>query len=292
MKRNVDYIIEKGKVRQRFKLKPVFVFIFSALFTVLIISGVQYVEERGKNEKEEQSEIIEGVETVVPDFIELDTVSEGRKLEKVGERTVYLTFDDGPGEHTARLLDVLGKYDVKATFFVTCKGSDDLILREFKEGHTVALHTCSHNYAIYQSAETYFSDLNAISNRVSRITGKEAKLIRFPGGSSNAISARYNKGIMTFLISEVERRGYKYFDWNVSSGDASNNVSTAEVVFSNVINGVDRRGEGSFSVILQHDIKGFSVDAVEGIIQYGLSNGYKFEALTEDSPVTHHRVSN
>ncbi|MDO4967772.1 MAG: polysaccharide deacetylase family protein [Candidatus Saccharibacteria bacterium] len=310
MKKSVDVIIEKRWVRRRMELRPVFAFLMSGLFTVLIISGVQFIEANvGENDAETKTRVIDGIETTVPDFVELDTISEGRKLESPetpvatdsggsseiapvgGSRTVYLTFDDGPGEYTARLLDILGKYNVKATFFVTCRGSDDLIRREFSEGHTVALHTCSHNYAIYQSVETYFNDLNAISDRVLRITGVSPKLLRFPGGASNTISAKYNKGIMSVLTAEVERRGYKYFDWNVTSGDAGN-TSSSDAVYQNVINGVNRRGNGSYSVVLQHDIKDFSVNAVERIIKYGLSNGYKFETLSVNSPVTHHRVNN
>ena len=94
---------------------------------------------------------------------------------------IYLTFDDGPGDTTPRLLDILAKYKAKATFFVTCKGSDDVIKRAYNEGHTIGLHTCSHNYAIYSSLDTYYNDLNQVENRVFNITGIHSKLIRFPG---------------------------------------------------------------------------------------------------------------
>ncbi len=74
----------------------------------------------------------------------------------VASKVVYLTFDDGPSEYTANLLDVLKKYNAKASFFVTCRGSDAMIKREYDEGHTVALHTCSHDYAqIYASEEAF-----------------------------------------------------------------------------------------------------------------------------------------
>lgn len=203
-------------------------------------------------------------------------------------RIVYLTFDDGPGEHTGRLLDVLAKYDVKVTFFVTGRGDDNLIKREYDEGHTVALHTNSHDYAyVYSSVENYFADLYEIRNRVKRITGYEPTLIRFPGGSSNTISAMYRRGIMSTLVGEVERRGFRYADWNVSSGDAGG-ASTADQVYNNV---VSRLGDGKY-VVLQHDIKGFSVDAVERIIQYGQANGYVFLPMTANSFLAHHGVNN
>ena len=205
-------------------------------------------------------------------------------------KIVYLTFDDGPSAYTSKLLDVLKKYDAKATFFVTCAGSDDMIKREYNEGHTVALHTCSHNYAqIYANETAYFKDLDAVKARVKRVTGYDATLIRFPGGSSNTISATYNRGIMSRLVKEVGNRGYTYFDWNVSSGDAGSTTSSAGV-YNNVVSGMGKFAGGA--VVLQHDIKGFSVDAVERILQYGKEHGFTFERLTAASNTAHHGVNN
>ena len=205
--------------------------------------------------------------------------------------TVYLTFDDGPGVYTDALLDVLKKYNVKATFFVTGAGDDAMILREYQEGHAIGLHTWSHNYAyVYEGMDNFFADLGMIQERVKNITGEATYLMRFPGGSSNTVSTRYDGGarIMSQLVNEVPRRGYTYFDWNISSGDAGG-ARSADEVYENV---VTRLVDGGSSVVLQHDVKGFSVDAVERIIQYGLNNGYVFEKLTKDSFAAHHGVNN
>ena len=204
---------------------------------------------------------------------------------------VYLTFDDGPSAYTAELLDVLKKYNVKATFFVTGRGDDALILREYQEGHTVGLHTFTHDYSyIYQNVDTFFEDLYRVQERVKNITGYTSYIMRFPGGSSNTVSARYDGGarIMSKLVAEVESRGFTYFDWNISSGDAGSTTS-ADGVFENVAYALK---EGGSSVILQHDIKDFSVAAVERIIEYGLANGYKFAALDASSFTAHHGVNN
>ena len=199
---------------------------------------------------------------------------------------IYLTFDDGPSQHTARLLDVLDKYNVKATFFVVRGGN--VLSRMAASGHTVAMHSASHNYKkIYASEEAYFADLQAIQETIYSYTGQWAMLLRFPGGSSNTVS-KFNPGIMTRLTQEVEARGYRYFDWNVDSKDAGG-AKTADEVYNNVIGGVSVR---KTSVVLQHDIHGFSVDAVERIIQWGLANGYTFKAMTMDSPGCHHGVNN
>lgn len=205
--------------------------------------------------------------------------------------TIYLTFDDGPGPYTATLLDILKKYDVKATFFVTGAGEDDLIAREYNEGHAIGLHTSSHNYAyIYQNINNFFADLYKVQNRVKNITGMTSFLLRFPGGSSNTVSRRYDGGvrIMSKLVDEVSKRGFTYFDWNITSGDAGETTST-EQIYQNVINNLK---EGGSSVVLQHDVKDFSVAAVESIIRYGLSQGYVFDKLDSSSFAAHHRINN
>ncbi len=205
-----------------------------------------------------------------------------------GPKTVYLTFDDGAGPYTSYLLDVLAKYGVKATFFVKNSGYNHLISRMASEGHAVGLHSATHDYKkIYQSEDAFYSDLDVIQNVVVAQTGKRSNLIRFPGGSSNMVS-KFNPGIMSRLAVSVTNNGYRYFDWNVDSNDAGGATTTEQVV-NNVINGISKR---SVSVVLQHDIKKFSVNAVEQIITWGLNNGYTFKALDETSPVCHHGINN
>ncbi len=203
---------------------------------------------------------------------------------------IYLTFDDGPhATNTAKILDALKRQGVKATFFVTMSGPDNMILREYQEGHTVALHTASHDYkTVYSSVEGYFNDLNQVSERVKRITGQTSYIIRFPGGSSNTVSRHYSQGIMTTLTREVENRGYRYYDWNVSSGDAGDTTSS-DGVYSNVVNGLRKNRA---NVVLMHDIKSFTADAVERIIIYGKNNGYTFLPITMSTPTVHQTVNN
>lgn len=208
-----------------------------------------------------------------------------------GNKVVYLTFDDGPGAHTQQLLDILDKYNIKVTFFVTNvnSGYENMIAKEAAAGHTVAIHSASHDYKkIYSSVDAYFADLNEMSDIIYAQTGQRPKLIRFPGGSSNTVSLKYCSGIMTTLTKAVTDQGYKYFDWNVSSGDAGGTTSTEEV-YQNVVNGMKSH---NVSVVLQHDIKGFSVNAVERIIQWGLANGYTFLPLTTSTEDVHHGVNN
>lgn len=204
-------------------------------------------------------------------------------------KVIYLTFDDGPGPHTGRLLDVLAKYGAKATFFVVNTGYIGEITRAAQEGHTVAMHTATHQFQnIYSSEEAYFADLYRMQGIITDLTGQTPMLLRFPGGSSNTISKNYNIGIMSRLTQAVRALGFQYFDWNVDSRDAGG-ASTSDQVFYNVVKGI---GDKSVSVVLQHDVKGFSVDAVERILAWGIGNGYSFRALTLDSPGCHHGVYN
>lgn len=203
---------------------------------------------------------------------------------------IYLTFDDGPSNvTTGDILNTLKEEGVKATFFVTNNGPDYLIKRMYDEGHTVALHTASHNYAkVYQSEEAYFNDLKIVSDRVKRITGQTSKIVRFPGGSSNTISRRYNKGIMSRLSEELFNRGYRYYDWNIDSNDAYN-AKTKEAVYNNV---TTRLSKNKANVVLMHDIKTTTRDAIRDIIRYGKENGYTFERIDMDTHMVRQRINN
>lgn len=214
------------------------------------------------------------------------------EAQDLGDKVVYLTFDDGPGPYTQQLLDILDKYNVKVTFFVTAHDTNNLYLigEEYKRGHTVAIHSYTHDYAtIYSSDQAFLDDMNKMSDVCFQYTGVRPNLIRFPGGGSNTVSAKYSQGIMTRLTQTIQAMGYQYSDWNVASGDAGNTNSTDQVV-QNVITGI--QGNSRSSIVLQHDIKDFSVNAVEQIIQWGLANGYTFLPMTETTVMSHHGVNN
>ena len=237
------------------------------------------VSDTGRNETVVEREII-----VVPKDSWEMVLPEGK--------IIYLTFDDGPSEYTGKLLEILRRNEVPATFFV-CEQDDMEILSDIAaQGHTVAIHSQTHDYEkIYASVEAYLADIFYMHERIYELTGVKTNLIRFPGGSSNTIS-QFNPGIMTTLSRTVQECGFCYFDWNVDSNDAGG-ARTAEEVFSNVTKGIllamDQYG---FAMVLQHDTREFSVDAVERIIQWGKDNGYTFLPLQENSPHMHHGINN
>ena len=206
-------------------------------------------------------------------------------------KVIYLTFDDGPGPYTQQLLDILDKYGVKATFFVTNQFSDyqHLIGEAHRRGHTIAMHTYSHKVEkIYTSESAYYNDLNQIKAICEAQTGVSPTIVRFPGGTSNTASKKYCRGIMTALTQSIPANGYQYCDWNVDSKDAGG-ATTAAAVAQNVISAVPNF-ENSF--VLQHDTKQYSVEAVEEILAWGISNGYTFLPMDANSPMFHHQASN
>lgn len=215
-----------------------------------------------------------------------------KKDDSYDRKVVYLTFDDGPSENTAKILDILKKYNARGTFFVTGnnKKYNDSLKRVIDEGSVVALHTYSHDYAeVYASEEAYFDDLKKISDMVKDVTGVESKVIRFPGGSSNTVSRKYCPGLMTRLTKAVQEKGYQYFDWNCDSTDASGNHVPVDTLVANATS-----SSAQHINILMHDTsaKSTTVDALPKIIEHYKSQGYSFEPLTVDSYPVHHSVNN
>ena len=204
-------------------------------------------------------------------------------------KVVYLTFDDGPGPLTKDFLDILDKYNAKATFFVTNQFSNYqwLLGEEARRGHVVAVHSLTHNWNIYNSVEAYKQDFNAMNNIIEQQTGKRSNIFRFPGGSSNTVSKGHSKGIMTTLSQVMQSEGYQYFDWNVDSNDAGG--ANSSQVYNNVIRGIKNT---SHPVILMHDIKKSTLGALDSMLKYMTSNGYKFGTLDVNGPVVHHGINN
>lgn len=203
---------------------------------------------------------------------------------------IYLTFDDGPGVYTEKILDILKQNDVKATFFVTNQFPkyQNMIKKEYDEGHTVGLHTSTHKWDIYNSIDDYLNDFNNMAEIINKQTGAYPKYFRFPGGSSNTVSIKHKVGIMTELSNIMEEKGYTYFDWNVSSGDTAAN-NTVESIINNIKRYI--KGEGSY-IILMHDIKKNTMQALPSVINYLKSINYTFKAIDENTPVIHFKIAN
>lgn len=210
--------------------------------------------------------------------------------EKYPGKRVYLTFDDGPSDNTDLILDKLAQYGAKATFFVVQKEDEESLARYRRiidEGHTLAIHSASHIYsAIYSSYDAYTADVTGLQNFLEEITGQKPKFYRFPGGSSNTVSAVP----ITDCIRFLEENNITYFDWNVASGDADSRVVSASVIAGNVIKGIDNFDS---SVVLMHDagLKTTTVDALDSILSYIADSGAVALPITEGTTPVHHKIT-
>ncbi|MBQ6537939.1 MAG: polysaccharide deacetylase [Eubacterium sp.] len=215
-------------------------------------------------------------------------------VETKPESVIYLTFDDGPTRYsTPKVLKILDDNGVKATFFEIkpAKEDYDLTQRVIDEGHTLAIHGYSHDYAkIYASDGAYHKNLTKLQDLFYKNFGKWCTITRFPGGSSNTISRHYSSGIMSRLSKKVPKWGFTYYDWNVSSGDAGG-ANNADQVYKFVTSGI-QKGRGN--VVLMHDFAGNdkTINALDRIIKWGKDNGFEFRSLTPSSVEVHHGVNN
>lgn len=195
-----------------------------------------------------------------------------------GEKIAYLTFDDGPSALTPKVLDLLKQYNAKATFFVVCKNNEEYAeyLSDIVEGgHTLALHSYSHDYnQIYASSDAFLSDYEKVFDWVVENTGYTPSLFRFPGGSNNGSSYVVND-----IIAEMQRRGFTYFDWNVSSGDGSN-LTTTENIIDNICDNIKYAEQ---PVVLMHDGTGknATLAALPTVLKTLSEAGYEFRALDD-----------
>lgn len=225
--------------------------------------------------------------------IEVLSQYDNRESLKDGVKTCYLTFDDGPSSNTKEILEILDEYHIKATFFVTGSSPKDFhyIKEAHDKGHTIGLHTYSHDYEwIYSSLKNYINDLNKIKEVVYEQTGVYSPFIRFPGGSSNLVSKKYNVGIMKRLTHKVIDLGYQYYDWTCINGDGEG-IKTVNGLKKKAIEEVNNQEDIMF---LMHDSAGCenTVKALPGILDYLIKKGYKFETIEEYSPTFHHSVQN
>ncbi len=206
---------------------------------------------------------------------------------------VYLTFDDGPSSRTDTILNILELHHIKATFFVIGKPEDkyDLLYKRIvEEGHTLGMHSYSHNYSqIYASEDAFTADLDKLAAFLYDKTGVESRFYRFPGGSSNTVS-RTN---MDRFFEILEERDITYFDWNVDSYDSRQGTVSADTIVNNVMRGV-AKCEGT-CIILMHDTdeKASTVQALPRVIEKLEAMGnVRFMPITEETPLIQHRTKN
>ncbi|ASQ47733.1 MAG: polysaccharide deacetylase [Leptotrichia sp.] len=205
------------------------------------------------------------------------------QMKKDGKiKIVHLTFDDGPSNNTEKILEILKRNNIKATFFVI--GHNQNKYKEIIDaGHAIGLHSYTHDYKyIYANEHNFFEDLYRLRDAVKAKTGKDVRITRFPGGSSNAIAS---KALKQQIITRMAREGYIYHDWNCDSTDASGNgVPVQKLIKYGICTNHPEID------VLMHDtnVKGTTVQALQTIIDGYRKAGYSFEVITPSSMKIQH----
>lgn len=300
------------KAMQRVKR---FLFFIVAISLILLIIGCTYESETSTNSQSAQiseSDIADSESNSDSEYVSdensqsqsIDPESLAQSLAESIESSVtsettskpfvkkdgilYLTFDDGPHpKNTAKVLDILMKYNVKATFFIVgdwAKKYPGLIKRIDSEGHAIACHTMTHKTnVIYKSVANLEADLNEWESTIKDILGElpESLLYRFPEGST--ASNKY--GIGKELVQYIKDRNYTVYDWNASNGDRwpggkKENETTDEYLRRLMIETIhwsDHSKEPC--VVLLHDSANETLDMLEWSIETLIEEGYQFDNL-------------
>ena len=204
----------------------------------------------------------------------------------LNQKKVYLTFDDGPSDHTAEILDILKKNKVKATFFVVGKETEHakkMYQRIILEGHTLGMHSYSHNYdQIYANVGAFSKDLMKLQKYLYDVTDVKPFIYRFPGGSSNHCA-----GNIKPYIRYVNKKGLLYFDWNALNEDAVNFEQSSQQLNEKILKDVRRQ---KTSIVLMHDLHETqnTVKGLDTLIKTLKKEGYQILPITKNTKPVHH----
>ncbi|MDF2801200.1 MAG: hypothetical protein K0S61_1103 [Anaerocolumna sp.] len=255
-------------------------------YNVVESTKKEKVEQNGQDEKNDlnpdKKELTVENKTKISDVRTLSMKNADKKVDSnLSNKKVYLTFDDGPSSFTDEILDILGEYNVKATFFVigkTDKESKRLYQRIVNEGHTLGMHSFSHDYQkIYKSLEDFEKDFTKLRNLLYDTTGYFPTIYRFPGGSGNDVSGED----VSVFIEYLNKESVVYYDWNVINGDATGKPLTAKESYDNILNGVKLHNR---SIVLMHDTnkKESTVHSLKNILKTLTDNNAKLLPLNDD----------
>ncbi len=222
------------------------------VFVTVLLSGCVKMEfDNNVNALEQQETTSTEVAT--------ESTNEDKKL-------LAITFDDGPCANTQRVLDILAKYDSKATFFVLgnrIKGNEDTIKRIVDDGHDIGSHTWAHKNLTKLTDDKVQKQLKTTKNKIHKITGYDSPYIRPPYGEWNKKVRKYSK-----------KDGLSIIKWNVDTLDWE--TKNKKKIAKNIVNNAN---DGR--IILCHDLYDATVDALEIAIPKLIEQGYELVTVTD-----------
>lgn len=207
--------------------------------------------------------------SLIPSYINKNNFFKKRKTRN---KTIYLTFDDGPTEYTNKLLNLLKKYKIKATFFCVAnfsKNKKDIIKKMKKDGHIIALHSLKHKNSMLQGIFETKKDLEK-SLEIMKKLNIEIKYYRPPWGDAN-----------WYLLKKLKKENIKCILWNVMAEDWEAGT-TEEIIARKLLSRV-KGGD----IICLHDGRGKNeaplktIHALEKVIPIFLEKGFEFKTIDE-----------
>lgn len=265
----------------------------TAILTVLLDTKASYeslsqAETETEPESEPKTEQSEEKTTESSEIIPETTEAAPASAQVTDNKNlIYLTFDDGPGKYTERVLEILSEYDVPATFFMVgrfMRNNSDKVRAVHDAGHLIGCHSVMHDYrAIYENADSITADIEEWEDIFLEITGEEVteRLYRFPGGST--CSAIEEDGFFE-LHEAVTGLGYRSFDWTCANndlwlGDKGEDEPMEEYMKRSLMESLKRGGQPK--ILLLHESVEGTVEMLPWIIEYIRDEGYEFAPLAE-----------
>lgn len=202
------------------------------------------------------------------------------------EKIIYLTFDDGPaGKITTDVLDILKEENVPGTFFLIgdqIKDQEDLVKRLKEEGHSIGLHSMSHEKSkLYASNDAFLKEMLDSQALIKDITGESPTILRFPCGCNNTCYK-----LKPELVDLLHKNNLRIFDWNVDTTDGANPYASP----STFINKAKSDKDTIFLLMHCGYQSKNSVKALPEIIKYYKDKGYSFKAIDDDTPEQFHYI--
>jgi peptidoglycan/xylan/chitin deacetylase (PgdA/CDA1 family) len=204
------------------------------------------------------------------------------------KNNVYLTFSGGPSAQTIKILDVLKKNKVKASFFVSATNyakRGEVMRRIIKDGHTLGIESYARNSAlVYTSLSSCVSDYESIYKLASDETSATIRFYRFLGGSDTSKASRE---VISSMAVWLETRSMSYYDWNVTGGESASKPPKASKIAETVRKRVNlSAGE---KIVLLHDAEAYKTtpSAVGLLIKSLKKEGHSFKKITKATVPIH-----
>lgn len=240
----------------------IFIIVFLLLFSIFLLNNSSsFAVELSKNS-----------------FFNIDVTTTLNDIAKSDEKKAYLTFDDGPtSKATGKILDVLKKENVKATFFVVgkhVKEYPELVKREYEEGHYIANHGYNHNNKLlYKDMKSFKNEITSTDLEISKAIGIEnycSHIFRFPNGYMSHIYSNQKKEALN-VLHDLD---YVYVDWNCLNRDSETKYSNTQLL-NNLKKTAKNKGT---LIILMHDTADVNktYNVLSESISYLKSQGYEF----------------